>query len=74
MLLDFFRPNEKIKNILMLCSVADPAKVFSRILKPNFCELSDNFPIFLCHVWIRDSGSVKIRIRDPGINISDPQH
>ena len=63
MLLDFFRPNEKIKNILMLCSVADPAKVFSRILKPNFCELSDNFPIFLCHVWIRDSGLVKIRIR-----------
>jgi len=43
MLLDFFRPNEKIKNILMLCSVADPAKVFSRILKPNFCELSDNW-------------------------------
>ena len=35
----------------------------SRILNPNFCELSDNFPFILCHVWIRDSGLVKIRIR-----------
>jgi hypothetical protein len=26
----------------------------SRILNPNFCELSDNFPIILGHVWIRD--------------------